>query len=141
MKVKVIDKENKYYGMEFDGHCIYYDIDHTGHSPDLYNIHTPDGDMQILSTKIDEQHYWNQRRDEEIKKLGANIGDTVIIKRMGSCSCYHDFDTAVPHIITEIDSTGHVDFDNGRAKCFRPDIEVVLPNTKKLMPPDSHILA
>lgn len=125
MKVKVINPKSEYCGQEFEGHCFYYDIDHTGHSADLFIIKTPDGDKQILSTSIDAEHYWNQRRQEHIDKLGANVGDTVLITRTGSCSMCHDFDLSISHAITKIDSSGHVDFDNGRACCFRPDVTKV----------------
>ena len=126
MKVRVTDAKSQYYGQEFEGHCFYYDIHHTGKSPDLFIIKTTDGDKQILSTSIDTEHYWNQRRQEHIDILGANVGDTVLINRTGSCSMNRDFDISKLHTITKIDSSGHVEFDNGAANCFRPDVTKVI---------------
>jgi len=123
--VKVTDPKSPYCGQEFEGGCFYYDIHHTGSSPDLFIIHTPDGDKQILSTGIDTEHYWNQRRDEEIKRLGADVGDTVLITETGSCYGRHGFDYKAPHVITKIDSVGHVEFDDGMGSCFRPVVQVI----------------
>jgi hypothetical protein len=120
--VKVIDPKSPYYGQEFEGGCFYYDVYHTGDSPDLFIIKTPDGDKQILSTSIDTEHYWNQRRQEHIERLGADVGDTVIITRSGGGSCKRSFDISIPHKITAIDSGGHVKFDDGEATFFRPDM-------------------
>ncbi|EGW40490.1 hypothetical protein [Desulfosporosinus sp. OT] len=125
MKVKVIDPQSPYCGQEFEGGCLYYDINHTGSSPDLFQIKTPEGERRILSTSIDVEHYWNQRRDEHIKKLGANVGDTVLITRSGGGSFKQGFDLLKPHKITGINSSGYVEFDNGEATTFRPDVKVI----------------
>lgn len=125
MKVRVTDPNSPYCGQEFEGYCFYYDIYHTGSSPDLFIIKTQDGDKQIFSTGIDAEHYWNQRRDQEIERLGANVGDTVIIKRFGSGHSTSKFDATKPHLITNINSSGYVEFDNGEATTFRPDVQVV----------------
>lgn len=120
--VKVIDPKSPYCGQELEGGCIYYDVNHTGSSPDLFIIKTPDGEKQILSTSIDTKHYWNQKRDQEIERLGADVGDVVIITRPGSCYSKRDFDWLNPHKITEINSSGYVEFDGGEATSFRPDV-------------------
>jgi len=125
LKVKVIDLRSPYCGQEFEGGCVYYDIYHTGDSPDLFLIKTPQGERQILSTSIDVEHYWNQRRDEHIKKLGADVGDIVLITRSGGGSFKLGFDCLKPHKITGIDSSGYVEFDNGEATIFRPDVKVI----------------
>lgn len=125
MRVKVTDINNPYYGKEFEGDCIYYDIKHTGSSPDLFVIKTQDGEKQILSTSIDEKHYWEQIRQKHIQKLGANIGDIVLITRSGGGSFKRDFDISKHHKITNIDSSGYVEFDNGEATTFRPDVKIV----------------
>ncbi len=125
MKVRVTDKNSPYCGQEYEGGCIYYDINHTGNSPDLFIINTPDGEKQILSTSIDTEHYWEQRRQEHIKKLGANIGDIVLITRAGGGSFKSGFNCSEPHKITNINSSGYVEFDNGEATTFRPDVTVI----------------
>jgi hypothetical protein len=124
LKVKVTNPNSPYCGQEFEGGCIYYDIHHTGNSPDLFVIKTPDGEKRILSTSIDTEHYWEQRRQEHIKKLGANVGDTVLITRSGGGSFKRGFDISKPHKITGINTSGYVEFDGGEAKTFRPDVTV-----------------
>jgi hypothetical protein len=124
--VKIVDSTHKYYGQELPGGCVYYDVFHKGSGgPDLFQIETPEGKQTILSTKIDEQHYWEQRRAAHIEKLGANVGDTVRIIRAGSCSSKASFDWNILHVITKIDSSGYVEWDGGEATSFRPDVEVV----------------
>ena len=126
MRVRITDPEHRYFGQEFEGGCVYYDIYHQGSGgPDLFQIETPDGKQMILSTKIDEDHYWEQRRQKEIERLGANVGDTVMILRSGSCSSKKGFRWSDPHVITKIDSSGHVEYDGGEAKSFRPDVSII----------------
>jgi hypothetical protein len=120
--VKVIDPKSPYCGKEFEGGCLYYDVYHNGNSPDLFIIKTPDGEKQILSTSIDNEHYWNQRRQEHIERLGADIGDMVIITRPGGGWSKKNFDISTPHKITAIDSSGYVNFDGEEATYFRPDV-------------------
>lgn len=124
--VKITDPKHKYFGQELPGGCVYYDVYHQGKGgPDLFQIETPEGKESILSTKIDEKHYWEQRRQAVIAKLGANVGDTVRIIRGGSGGCIANFDWKAPHVITRIDSSGHVEWDNGDATGFKPDMEVL----------------
>jgi len=125
-RVKVTDPKSKYFGQEFDGGRIYFDIYYTGNGPDLFQIKTPDGSKRVLSTQIDTEHYENQELTEELERLGANVGDTVIITRSGGGCFRANFDMNLPHKITNIDCSGHVEFDNGEAKCFRPDVNVVM---------------
>jgi|GEM_PF-1879041 len=129
--VKVIDPKSPYYGKELEGGCLYYDVYHTGSSPDLFIIKTPGGDEQILSTSIDTEHYWNQRRQEQIERLGADVGDTVVIIRPSSGWSKSGFDISVPHKITAIDSSGYVEFDDRQATYFRPDV-IHVANTEKI---------
>jgi hypothetical protein len=124
--VKVIDPTHPYYGQELPGGCVYYDIYHKGSGgPDLFQVETPEGKTTILSTKIDEVHYWEQRRQMEVALIGANVGDTVRIIRGGSGSCVANFDWNAPHIITKIGTGGHVEWDNGDATGFRPEMKVI----------------
>ncbi|QJD87884.1 hypothetical protein [Cohnella herbarum] len=124
--VKIIDPTHVLFGQELNGGCVYFDVYHQGSGgPDLFQIETPAGKQTILSTKIDTEHYWEQRRQKEIHRIGANVGDTVIIIRGGSGSSKANFDWKAPHVITKIDSSGNVEWDNGAAKGFRPDVEVI----------------
>lgn len=83
-QVKII--EGKYKGQTFEGHRFYYDYLHTGSSPDLFMIKTPDEDATITSDSVDVQHYESQLLQEELVRLGANVGDMVKIIRSGSGS-------------------------------------------------------
>ncbi|SPF54089.1 conserved hypothetical protein [Candidatus Desulfosporosinus infrequens] len=125
MEIKVIDSQSPYCGQKFEGGCVYYDIHHTGSSPDLFIIKTPEGLKQILSTSIDVDHYWSQVREEQIERLGAEVGDTVLISREGGGTFKRGFDYSKPHKISRIDSSGHVEFDNGEATIFRPNVKVI----------------
>lgn len=125
MLVKITDKKHKYFGQELEGYCFYYDYQHTGNSPDIYIIKTPEGERKILSTQIDVEHYENQRLYKEIERLGANVGDKVRIIKSGSGGSKVGFNLNEPHIITNISPSGHVYFDNGMADMFRPTVEIV----------------
>lgn len=119
MKVRINDPNSEYFGQEFDGGCVYYDLYHTGSSPDLYIVKTPDGERRYLSTQIDEDHYKAQLFTEEVERLGAKVGDKVIITRTGGGTFRAGFKADEPHIITGIDYLGYVKFDNGTAECFK----------------------
>ncbi len=124
--VKITDPTHPYFNLELPGGCVYYDIYHQGSGgPDLFLFKSLEGEQRILSTQIDTDHYWEQRRQEEIRKLGANVGDTVRILRGGSGSSKANFDWNAPHVITKIDSSGGVVWDDGAASGFRPDVEVI----------------
>jgi len=125
MLVKITDKEHECFGQELEGFCFYYDYQHTGNSPDIYIIKTPEGERKILSTQIDVEHYENQRLSKEIEKLGANLGDKVMIIETGSGGSRVGFDIKEPHVITKISPSGTVYFDNGMADMFRPKVKVV----------------
>jgi hypothetical protein len=122
-KVKVID--GKYSGQIFDGHRFYFDHLHTGNSPDLFTIETPEGRVTITSDRIDVEHYEEQLMIEELERLGAKVGDTVNIIRSGSGSYRKGWNDTVSHKITRITSNGYIQFDDGMAEMFRPDVEVV----------------
>lgn len=123
-KVKVIN--GKYDGQIFDGHRFFYDYQYTGSSPDLFTIKTPDGDVTITSDNIDVEHYEAQLLEEQLERLGAKIGDTVRIIRSGGGSYKRGWDEKVLHTITKITSGGYVQFDDGLAETFRPDVEVII---------------
>ncbi|WP_342477408.1 hypothetical protein NYE24_30635 [Paenibacillus sp. FSL H7-0350] len=126
MKVKIIDPAHPYCGQELEGGIIYMDIYHRGGRPDLYAVKSPEGKtVRLLTHQIDEAHYEAQELNQEIERLGANVGDTVLIIRSGSGGCTLDFDWKAPHVITKIDSSGHVEFDDNAAYGFRPDVQVI----------------
>ncbi|WP_144054979.1 hypothetical protein [Clostridium thermobutyricum] len=60
-----------------------------------------------------------------IESLGANVGDKVIVLQGGSGSYSSDWDNEGEHTITDIDFAGNVEFDNGKAKIFRPRIKLI----------------
>lgn len=124
--IKIIDKESEFYGQSLKGSCLYYDIKHTGDSDDLYIAETKDGrKINLLSSQIDEEYYRKQELQEVRKQLGVGIGDNVIILEGGSGSYSRDWEKEGIHVVTNIDSTGHVTFDGGRATIFRPRLQLV----------------
>lgn len=130
MIVRITDVNSAYYGQEFEGNCIYYDVYHTGSTKekpavDLFSVQTPEGSRKFLSTQIDAEYYWEQRRQEQIKELGADVGDIVLIIEPRSNYSKLGFDWKAAHKITKIDSSGHVEFDNGMATCFRPVMKLI----------------
>ncbi|WP_342480076.1 hypothetical protein NST07_20720 [Paenibacillus sp. FSL L8-0340] len=126
MKVKIIDPNHPCFGKELEGGIIYFDIYHRGGRPDLYEVSTPEGKRyRLLTDQIDADHYEAQEVNEEIERLGANVGDTVMVIRSGSGGSKAGFDWNVPHVITRIDGSGHVEFDDTAAWGFRPDVTVI----------------
>jgi hypothetical protein len=63
-----------------------------------------------------------QKQKLEIDRLGANIGDTVLITWPGNGSYAHGFDCSKPHKITKIRPNGFVEFDHGAAISLHPDV-------------------
>lgn len=126
MKVKIIDPTHECFGQELEGGIIYNDIYHRGGRPDLYQVKTPDGKIyRLLTDQIDAEHYAAQEIAEGVERLGAVVGDTVMITRLGSGSQRAGFDFAVPHVVTKISASGNVEFDHGAASGFRPEVELV----------------
>lgn len=123
--VLITDKKHELCGKEVKGSLIYYDINHTGSSPDLFTAEHEGCSFRLLSTQIDAEHYNNQLANSEIERLGANVGDLVEITRTGSGSFCRDWNQAGEHLITKISSHGQVEFDHGKASCFRPDVIVI----------------
>lgn len=130
MKIRITDKSNEFYEKELEGARIYYDYKHTGNSDDIYLVHTPKGDKQFLASQIDAEYCENQRLEEFLKELGANVGDTVEIIETGSGSYSPDFKKNGLHEITKITSSGYVQFDNGKAEIFRPKVKVISKTPK-----------
>ncbi len=126
MKVKIIDSTHECFGQELEGGIIYNDIYHRGGRPDLYQVKTPEGKIyRLLTDQIDAEHYAAQEIAEEVERLGAVVGDTVMITRLGSGSQRAGFDFTIPHVVTKISASGNVEFDHGAASGFRPDVQVM----------------
>lgn len=87
--------------------------------------------LSNLSTNIknwtinDEENYHKQELQKVIESLGANIGDKVVILKGGSGSYSANWDNEGEHTITNIDFTGNIEFDNGKAKIFRPIVKLI----------------
>lgn len=123
--IKITDEKHSLFGRILPGGCIYYDVHHTGDSPDLFRVTDGDKSYRLLSTQIDVDHYTAQEMAEVVAALGANVGDTVMIQQVGSGSYCAGWDSAKPHKITKIDHTGHVEFDGGcktGASIFKPKV-------------------
>ncbi len=126
MKVKITDPNHPCCGQELEGGRIYFDIYHRGGKPDLYQVKASEGGIyRLLTDQIDEGHYEAQEIAREVERLGANVGDTVLITRMGSGSSNANFDIKEPHVITKISPSGSVEFDDKEASGFRPDVTVI----------------
>lgn len=125
-EIKVTDKKHPAFGKKLNGAIIYYDYAHTGSSPHLLHATDKEGNKyRLLSNQIDIEHYEAQEIAEEIERLGAKVGDIVRILRSGSGSYSGKWKSKGEHVITKIDPSGHVEFDNGEASMFRPDVEKV----------------
>jgi hypothetical protein len=125
-QLTVTDETSPYFGQILTGVIIYYDLYHTGSSPHLLAAKDAEGkSVRLLSTQIDIDDYYRQEREQEITRLGANVGDTVKILKSGSGSFVAGWSHDGFHVITRIDPSGHVTFDDGAAAIFRPTVEVV----------------
>ena len=122
-KVKIISGEYK--DMILDGHRFYLDHLHTGNSADLFEVYFKGERKVITSDKIDVAHYENQLLEDELNRLGARVGDVVTISRAGSGSYQRGWVVNDTHTITNVSPNGYVEFDNGLAKMFRPDVKIV----------------
>lgn len=133
MKVRIIDKNDPLCGQEFDGSVVYYDYYHGrnemfgGKVQDLYKVDISETEHKYyLTHQIDEDYFEQQCISDECKKLGVNVGDEVkIIKaNSGYFPCSETFMTET-HIVTKIDGSGHVYYDNSGYYSYRPELEVI----------------
>ena len=87
MKVRITDPKDFYCGQEFEGSIVYHDYLHgeriDGKIQDLYSVTIAGKTASYLSHQVDVEYYEKQLRAAEVERLGADIGDTVIIT-MGS---------------------------------------------------------
>jgi hypothetical protein len=130
LKILITDPNDEFVGQKLTGHCVFYDVYYRGGTgqpiEDLFLATLPDGSKKkYLSSQINTMHYEGQLLEEEIERLGAKVGDIVKIVRTGSGSYSSGFKADEPQTITKIDSTGYVEFSNGIARMFRPDVEVI----------------
>jgi hypothetical protein len=123
--ILITDSKHEFFNKRLPGTLVYYDLYHTGSSPDLYNYKNPNGHTErILSNQIDVEDYESQLLKDQIKEFGVNVGDKVMINESGSGSFCAYFDMKQPHLITKIGSSGNVEFDNGMSSQFRPTMEI-----------------
>lgn len=121
--VLIIDKKHPNFGERLRGSIVYYDLYHTGNGPDLYIAETAQGkEIRLITDQIDIEDYKSQEMKETILALGVKQGDVVMISRLGSGCVCSNFDLSQPHLITGMSYNGNVEFDNGKADCFRPDM-------------------
>ncbi|MBX9886661.1 MAG: hypothetical protein K2Y30_01850 [Flavobacteriaceae bacterium] len=121
--VLITDEKHPNHGQRLTGSIAYHDIYHTGNGPDLYIAETVQGiNIRLLSDQIDIKDYQRQEKQQTIDRLGVQEGDIVMISRMGSGSFCAKFDTSQPHLITAMSDNGNVEFDNGKANCYMPDM-------------------
>lgn len=123
--VIITDKDHELFGKELDGHLCYYDINHTGSSPDLFQVKWQGETVRLLSTQVDVEHYESQNLAKELERLGANVGDVVEIVETGSGSFCAGWVQAGKHVISKVTECGRVEFDHGKASCFRPVVRHV----------------
>lgn len=119
-KLIIIDETHPLCGKTVMGDLRYY-----GGGMNLYFGKTKDGEIELVSSQINEEYYWEQRGKKAIEKLGAKVGDRVEIIRTGSGHFKQGWTEAGLHTITKIDPVGHVEFDNGEADFFRPIVKPV----------------
>jgi len=130
--VRITDKYDVNCGKEFPGWLAYHDLYHRGGTnqpiEDLYLVTIDGNERRYVSSQI-EEHYREQILKEEIKNLGAKVGDKVRVLKETSGSYgkqYYDRKSKNGfHTITKIECYGHVTFDNGEAEMFRPTVEVI----------------
>lgn len=132
MKVRIIDKNDPLCGQEFEGNLVYYDYYHGKNAQfdnkvqDLYRVNINGENKYYLTHQIDEEYFDKQCINLQCKKLGVNVGDEVkIIKaNSGYFPCSKTFMTET-HIVTKIDSSGNVYYDNSDYHSYRPELEVI----------------
>ena len=123
--VKIIDKDHELFGKIVNGGLVYYDIHHTGEGPDLFEVEADERRHRLLSNQIDVEHYNAQLLAGEMARLGAKVGDSVMITKSGSGSFIHGWDLSEPHKISKICYSGQVLFDGypeAGASIFRPQV-------------------
>ncbi|MCD9517098.1 hypothetical protein [Photobacterium carnosum] len=123
--VIITDEAHELFGKELSGHLCYYDINHTGSSPDLFQVKWQGNIVRLLSTQVNVKHYEGQNLVKEMARLGANVGDVVEIVEIGSGSFSSGWIKSGKHVISKITECGHVEFDHGKAFCFRPVVRIV----------------
>jgi len=125
-EIRVTDPKSPLCGQVVYGYIVYFDINHTGNSPDLIHATTREGKrVKLLSSQCDMGHYKAQELAEQVKRLGAKIGDKVRIVKSGSGTYGAGWRDEGVHEITNIDNVGYVEFDHGLGSMFRPAVEVV----------------
>ena len=122
LMIKVIDTTSEFYEQEYPLVMRYYG------PPDRFYFRTPDGKTHgALESDIDLEYLTQQELSYEKELLGADVGDTVMILENASGSYNHRFKMFErSHRITQIYPSGHVEFDNGDARMFRPIVRKLI---------------
>lgn len=125
--VKITDPESQLFGKTLSLEMIYHDYKHTGNSPDMIYAKDEEGTTHtFLSTSIDEEDLKRQQIQRAAEELGAQEGDKVLILSPRGANHYPvNFDFSIPHTITRISPSENVDFDNGAASFFRPNVQKI----------------
>ncbi len=127
LSVKITDPKSEFFGKTLTLEMIYHDHKHTGDSPDLIYTKDDKGTTHtFLSTSIDEDDLKQQQIKKISEELGAQEGDKVLILSPRGSNHYPvNFDFSIPHTITRISPSENVDFDNGAASFFRPNVQKI----------------
>ena len=116
MKVKITDPQDFNFGKEFEGQRV----------SDVYVVTVRGKAKTYRADQVDVEYYDMQLADAIAEKLGANVGDTVIIKSLGDSGSHSGFwDHRGEHVISRILPDGFVEFDNGTASLLNPKVEKV----------------
>lgn len=115
MIVKITDTKHPYFNQELEAERIWNDTSSSNNDQDLYQIHTPTGEMFVLGKHLDFTMEEQKKLSDVIQNLGANVGDTVMVMEPFYGLFEYEFSPEVPHIITKIKPDGHIEFDHGRA--------------------------
>jgi hypothetical protein len=128
-KIRITDPKHHLFDQELDGGVVYYDVAHTGSSPDLIEVFDDAGKGHLLlSTQVDEDYLEQQRMDEFMLMLGASVGDRVHVLEAGSGTYSRRFDLQMPHVITGIKYAA-VEFDDGAAVLSGPVVKRLDPDS------------